>query len=240
MDAALRIDHAIISLFGHIAQSSPAIDRMALQLLSNEFLKGGVVIALMWWVWFQDHPASWQRRVGIVKAIVAGLVATGLSQLAQNFLPARPRPMHGSPGFVPPAGLDTGAIEWLRGWSSLPSDHATLFFALAVGLWLVDRRFGVFALLWSLFVVCLPRIYFGFHYPSDIIAGGLLGAATAALMFALPFPDKNRLRYVVESYPAPFYTAAFLVCFELGQLFQNARTFLGQLLRSVRLLLTGN
>jgi undecaprenyl-diphosphatase len=34
-------------------------------------------------------------------------------------------------------------------------------------------------------LVALSRVVLGLHYPSDVVAGALLGAAVAALSFAL-------------------------------------------------------
>lgn len=239
MESVLQIDHAIIAYLGQFARRSPAFDRMIMHMLSNELAKGGIVIAAMWWVWFTPAAEQWQRRVAIVKALFAGIIAAGLSQVIQISLPGRLRPMNGAPAFVPPVGLGADAVEWMRGWSSFPSDHAALFFALAVGLYLADRRFGIFALAWSAIVICLPRIYLGFHYPSDIVAGAILGTVIAVAVSALRVPDKRQLRDIVELRPAPFYSLAFLTCFELGQLFQNARSFASQLIQSGRLLLGG-
>lgn len=239
MDMVLRIDNAIIAYLGQFAQISPAFDRMIMHLLGNELAKGGIVIAAMWWVWFAPAVEPWQRRVAVARALIAGIIAAGLSQAIQISLPGRLRPMNGASEFVPPVGLGADAIHWMRGWSSFPSDHAALFFALAVGLILADRRFGIFALAWSFVIICLPRIYLGFHYPSDIVAGALLGASIAIVVSTLPAPDKRQLRSIVERRPAPFYSLAFLLCFELGQLFQNARSFASQLVQSGRLLLGG-
>jgi hypothetical protein len=59
----------------------------------------------------------------------------------------------------------------LSGWSSFPSDHACLFFALATGLCLISPVIGGLALLHASLIVSLPRIYLGLHYPTDVLAG---------------------------------------------------------------------
>ena len=62
---------------------------------------------------------------------------------------------------------------------SFPSGHtmhATAFAVLFGAAWpLLAPALGVFALL-----VALSRVVVGVHYPSDVIAGALIGAATAA------------------------------------------------------------
>lgn len=237
MDIAQWVDRPMLVLFGRIAQENAAIDRLILHVSSNDLIKGGLVVALLWWAWFDAGDEAWARRAGVVKTLIAGVLAAAVSRLMQNLMPPRPRPMHGSPDFVPPAGLGPDAIEWMRGLSSFPSDHAALFFALAVGLWLVSRHLGTLALAWGLIVVSLPRIYFGLHYPSDILAGAALGAMAAVALFALPVPRKDRLRGWIHARPALFYSAAFLICFELAELFSNLRALGTQALDSARLLL---
>jgi membrane-associated phospholipid phosphatase len=71
---------------------------------------------------------------------------------------------------------------------SFPSDHAVMAGAVAAGLWLVSRRLGLIATLAAL-VMAFARVYIAAHYPQDVVAGLLLGAAVAAVvhwMAALP------------------------------------------------------
>jgi membrane-associated phospholipid phosphatase len=42
------------------------------------------------------------------------------------------------------------------------------------------------ALAHAALVVCLPRVYLGFHFPSDVLAGAAIGVAVAALLLARP------------------------------------------------------
>ena len=64
---------------------------------------------------------------------------------------------------------------------SFPSAHATAVGAVAAGLWLAHRRLGAIAAGLAL-VMAFARVYVGAHYPGDVAAGLLLGAAiTVAL-----------------------------------------------------------
>jgi membrane-associated phospholipid phosphatase len=56
-----------------------------------------------------------------------------------------------------------------------PSSHATVFSAIAVALFFIDRKAGVFAGLLAL-VIGAARILAGVHTPLDILGGYLLGS----------------------------------------------------------------
>jgi undecaprenyl-diphosphatase len=110
------------------------------------------------------------------------------------------------------------------GWSSFPSDHAVLFFALATAIWLWSRAWGAVAFLWAL-MVCMPRIYMGFHYPSDIIFGALLGVATMLAVQSVPVPSGTfaAIRRCEAGHPAAFYTLAFVLSYQISTLFYDVR-----------------
>ncbi len=64
---------------------------------------------------------------------------------------------------------------------SFPSDHSVVAGALACGLFLYDRRYGIFAVVLAL-TVAFARIYVGSHYIGDVAAGLIVGAVVAAMV----------------------------------------------------------
>ncbi len=67
---------------------------------------------------------------------------------------------------------------------SFPSGHASTAFATAVVLstYLGVPRFLAFSLA---VLICMTRMYVGVHFPSDLIAGALLGTFNTLLFFKL-------------------------------------------------------
>jgi undecaprenyl-diphosphatase len=116
----------------------------------------------------------------------------------------------------------------LEGWSAFPSDHAMLFSALATGLLLVSRRVGVAAHAYWLVVIGLPRVYLGLHYPTDIIAGSVLGAL---ICWAVNVPRVRTLLMSLplrwqRDHPAAFYVCFFFLCMQVAVMFVDLRTAL--------------
>jgi undecaprenyl-diphosphatase len=67
---------------------------------------------------------------------------------------------------------------------SFPSDHAAMAGAVAVGLLLVSRRLGLLASVCAL-AMAFARVYVGAHYPGDVLAGVVLGATVAVIVWLL-------------------------------------------------------
>jgi undecaprenyl-diphosphatase len=84
-------------------------------------------------------------------------------------------------GYVPPEinadGVDMAAGKGSH--NSMPSAHAANMFAATMVLFLFYRRSLWFMLPLAL-AVSFSRLYNGVHYPSDVVAGALIGAGYAA------------------------------------------------------------
>lgn len=61
---------------------------------------------------------------------------------------------------------------------SFPSGHAAFYFALAFAVYLYHKKAGAFFLTGAA-LISISRVAGGIHYPSDILAGAILGYFTA-------------------------------------------------------------
>jgi undecaprenyl-diphosphatase len=187
-------------------------------------LKGGLIGGLLWLVWFRKRETTAQEREFIVAGCALSIATLFVARALALLLPFRERPRFDAGlHLIPPPGAD--GINLIH-WSSFPSDNAALYFALATTLFLVSRKLGIFAYLHALLLVTLPRIYFGWHYPSDILAGALLGIGLVSLCRI------DRLRHFLarvpvrweEHRPELFYFCFYVFTFLLASEFNPVRT----------------
>ena len=78
--------------------------------------------------------------------------------------------------------------DYRGGLYGFVSSHATNFFGIATFVALLIRKnypkAVPFLVLWASFI-CYTRVYLGVHYPSDIVAGSLLGATIGFSVYKL-------------------------------------------------------
>ncbi|TSC91801.1 MAG: membrane-associated phospholipid phosphatase [Parcubacteria group bacterium Licking1014_17] len=125
-----------------------------------------VLVILIACLWFLKPSVRYRMAVVIAfaSAIIARLVVVEIFHLFYHHL----RPFLVL-GFQPLISNDS--------WS-FPSGHASAAFALATGVYLYDKKLGVISYVIALFIG-LSRIYAGVHWPSDVLAGAVVGILTA-------------------------------------------------------------
>src|SRR6478752_6687853 len=136
---------------------SPGVERVA-RVLGKAGNNGAIWVAIGVLLAIFD---SSQREAWLICAAL-GPIAIGFNY-AVKLIVKRPRPVLEG---LPPLG---GAPSSL----SFPSAHATSSFAVATAMVRVDPAMSAAFIV--AFALSLGRPYLGMHYPSDVVAGALLG-----------------------------------------------------------------
>jgi undecaprenyl-diphosphatase len=128
------------------------------------FLYAGLIV-----LWFIDGRI---KKEQVIHALLAGFIAWLLVMLIKYLFPT-----------VRPFVLDGGRVDVLfrPTDSAFPSAHTALAFALAVTIFMHDRRVGWFYLVGAL-IIGVARVLANVHYPVDILGGALIGTLLAVVV----------------------------------------------------------
>ena len=219
-------DNEIIYFISQFSQISRTVDLAVGLLARNNFFKGGVLVAILWWIWFRHNNSASIERKYVISTIFSCIIAIVISKVFTTILKFRLRPMHEYelgpyfPSNVLPNYLDNA--------SSIPSDHAVVFFSLSIGLLFISRKIGIFAILYTFILIAFPRMYLGLHYPSDILFGAIIAICTvcACNIFILRTSVTQLILDWSNTNSACFYLLFFIISFELANLFENSRPIL--------------
>lgn len=131
----------------------PRINYVFYRIANSNELKGVVSAVIFWFLWFSKTERQSEKRLLLLAMAFSTTVAIFIGIVLAQILPFRQRPR------ANPDVLGSNAVnsQFFEEWSSMPSDHAVMFFAIATGFFLVSRMAGAFAFLHAMFVVCLDR-----------------------------------------------------------------------------------
>jgi undecaprenyl-diphosphatase len=176
-DGGGSLDWSVVSAVNGLATSLPHAVDTALAFLGEYGVPlGSVLLLLAAWARARKGAGAPVSVAGVLWAGLAGGLALMLNVPVRAMV-QRPRPFVAHPG-----QLDLLMSHQANG--SFASDHATFTMAVAVGLLLVHRKWGLVAVVIAVFEGFL-RVFMGVHYPSDILGGYALASATALLLAPL-------------------------------------------------------
>jgi undecaprenyl-diphosphatase len=218
-----HFDIEIISIINQFAQFSWLLDSTIKFISGNYLIKGGVLLTIFWWGWFRINKNKPSVQLHLLATLFSCVMALVLARSLTLLLPFRLRPLHEkSLDFILPYTMKPTALE---GWSSFPSDHAVLFYALSTGFFYISKKVGIFAFAYTTLFIGFPRIYLGLHYPTDILGGALIGIVITLLCQSNYFLKKvsQPILNTSNTKPGIFYPLFFILTYQIADMFDNSR-----------------
>ncbi len=170
MDAFdLTIYHAINGLAGH----NHLLDA-AMKFFAKDALEIYAVLFLI--AWFLMPKSDIKHRHALVVAVFSGILAL-LVNVVISHVWFRPRPF---------TALPKGSFTQLISHStdaSFPSDHTSGSFGFAAASWGTNQSWISWSFTILAIIVMFSRIYVGVHWPTDVIAGFIVGTVSGRFMW---------------------------------------------------------
>ncbi|CAL9487298.1 phosphatase PAP2 family protein [Streptomyces sp. enrichment culture] len=178
-----------------LAKDAPHWFDKVMEYVGEYGLLLAMVLLVLWCWWTGRRRADPEEAASSAAALVWAPLAAGVAVLVnvpiRGFV-ERPRP------FLDHQGLEvlvSGKTDY-----SFVSDHATITMAMAVALFVANRRFGLVGIGLAL-LEGFCRVYMGVHYPTDVVGGFALGTAVALLLSPLAMALLTPLTRAIERSP---------------------------------------
>jgi PAP2 superfamily len=231
------IDHNILLLLNGLVGGSQTAFVVALALCGQVPLALCVMTLLvLWWTDTEGgtdglvlgdgpvpaRPGVLESRCRVVMIGAAITVAFAATRVIAAFTKL-PRPIgHESLQIPIDAAQWDELVQGMTGFGAFPSDHAALYFALAVGLSAWNRTVAIVGLIVAM-LFSLARVAVGFHYPGDVVVGGAIGVVASITALRLTpdlVPQLCTVVRLFDHFPRVMYPVLFVVALDFTQHFR--------------------
>ena len=216
----MNIDLQLLRRLNSLVTDKGLCYHIAKIFVSNAFVPGAPVFASLAFVSLRQTSSL--NKSKIILGYIGVFISVAISVYCQTHLNIHIRPLFDHSLNLPQI------IEWpTKAFGnriySLPSDTATLYFAICSFIYIQNKKIGVICFIWTALAVGLSRVSLGAHYPSDILAGLLLGFAIVYAVTNIKSAQnqiqKLLLQYDTKSTILNIFTVLF--CAEAYSQFSN-------------------
>jgi len=165
----MALDINFFYFFNNLAGQSRFFD--VLVVFFAEYFQYLLVAIFLLLLFFSKYAKQEKIRIFWVSFISVIVARLGVTELIRFFY-HRPRP------FI---AHQVQQLFSENGWS-FPSGHSAFFFAMAMAIYLYNKKWGIGFFLAAV-LMNISRIIAGVHFPSDIIGGAIVGIAVGYIVF---------------------------------------------------------
>jgi undecaprenyl-diphosphatase len=169
------IDENIFQWINGLAGKSAALDRIMIWLANDYFIPVTISLILLA-IWFIGKTRD--EREGLQRSLITAFISIGSAcgfVMAANHIYHHPHPFETMPELLNTTVKD---IYYKIHDPSFPSNTSAVTFAAAASLWQNNRKIGLLMLIPAI-LMPFAKVYAGVYWPSDVVAGAILGVLTA-------------------------------------------------------------
>jgi undecaprenyl-diphosphatase len=173
METVSQADEEVFLWINHWVGTFPLFDRVIELVVSDYLIPVVFSLALLGlWLGWRGQAMRERHQRGVMLAAIGVGVANVVVKLANLFY-FRHRPFD---------DLEVQLLFYQPTDSSFPSNPIAISFAMATGVWMVNRKIGT-----AMYVIAsfygFSRIYAGVFYPLDVVGGALIGTGATYLAY---------------------------------------------------------
>lgn len=178
------MNYDLLKAINGLAGSVDWVDSV-MKFASNYAVPVFAVVLLLMWFFGKEYT-----KTTVVYSAISGVVGIIINVIISKIY-FEPRP------FV--THDDINVLVEHASDASFPSDHTTGALALAFAIALRNKKLGFIMMIFAL-LTGFSRIYIGNHYPGDVLAGIVVGIATAFIINKLPFIVNPIVKLIIKIY----------------------------------------
>jgi membrane-associated phospholipid phosphatase len=229
------VEIALVRWIASLGGQSWFVDHLAAQMVVSLFFRSVPCVTILAGYWAAAEIS--RERLRAVRArVLGGFLAAGgaltVSRLVQN-LWQDPRPINDPAlGGLFQAPFRTVGPHDLH---AFPSDHAAFLVPLVWTVWQLQPWLGAGT---AVLLACalLARAYVGLHFPTDILAGAILGAVIAWGERRWPEVARRGVALVDEAralWPVATAAGLFLIAYCYASMFESVRDLAQAVVRAL-------
>lgn len=222
------LDLSIVLFFNQYCGKSLFTDTLSLVFLSVDALRTAILVALVIGIWeFGRYKNDINANKRVIAILLSIIISLGVIEILNAVINSqRPIVTYENQINRPLLTSDTKPL-WQDGWTrnpkhgSFPSDTVALISTIAFGIFLWKRTLGIFAMIFVLLTGILPRLYFGLHYPSDMLTGVFIAIISTFVTEKIKFFEglTTKILNIQKRFPYGFGVIGFYLAYIIADKF---------------------